>query len=102
MPTPWHGPKSFDRLHRTDFGGLSAHHDPHYVGTLIWVIEEQGCKATFEYKEKENGKWMSFSKEAGYTLDAELLMINNLFHRVLVEPYANSTAWSRIILTVFL
>ena len=87
---------------RTDIGGLSEHHDPHYVGTLIWVIEEQGCKATFEYKEKENGKWMSLSKEAGYTKGAELLMINNLFHRVLVEPYANSTAWSRIILTVFL
>jgi len=92
----------FRNNQRTHVGGLSAHHDPHYVGTLIWVIEEHGCKATFEYKEKDTGKWNSFSKEDGYTSDAELIMINNLFHRVLVEPDDDSSPWSRIILSVFL
>jgi hypothetical protein len=87
---------------RTNVGGLSGHHDPHYVGSLIWVIEETGCKATFQYREKEIGKWLTISKEDGYTLQAELMMINNLFHRVLVEPTANLVTWSRIVMTVFL
>jgi len=87
---------------RTNVGGLSGHHDPHYVGSLIWVIEETGCEATFQYREKENGEWLTISKIDGYTFQGELMMINNLYHRVLVEPDAGSVTWSRIIITVFL
>lgn len=81
-------------------GGLSGHYDVHNVGSLVWVVQEIGCKAIFEYKDKVSGVWNTFSKEDGYTSESELIMINNIFHRVVVVPDEDTKTWSRIVFVV--
>ena len=82
--------------------GLKAHHDIHHFGSLIWVLEEDGCQAIFEYQEVYDKKWIPLGSDQGYKLNSEMITVNNIYHRVSVHPTTESSNWSRTVLIAFM